>query len=479
MTDPLPDPKPATEAGRGLVLGGCRLERILGTGGMGEVWLARQLSLDRPVAVKILSPRLARDANYVHQFQREATLAARINSRFVVQTFDAGFEQRFAYVVMELLEGVTLEQRVRTLGALREASALNLLLHAAKGLAAAHQLGLVHRDIKPANVFVQKKGPAKILDFGLVQAQGEPSGLTEAGTVMGTPHYMSPEQCAGLSATPLSDLYSLGASLYMALTKRPPFTAESSIAVMRMQLDEAPRPLRELRPEISPETEALVLRLLAKEPKERPPSAADLAREAEARIRVLAGSPAGGTVIEQQPAPPGVPATQKNPQRRLVLAGAGAVALLALAALFLWPPRRQPTFGAFETRTVTTRFSTLEARIVPLDTASGPGGVLEIVIKPRPGLFLSGAHGQGHGKHRVAEYGIDLDPSPPIKTEVAELDLPEIRSERNIRVRLSLDARARRGRFPIRIVHRYQAGEPGGVLFPPDKMELTIEAILE
>jgi hypothetical protein len=476
------DAKSPAEIGPGIVLGGCRLERPVGAGGMGQVWLARQLSLDRTVAVKILSPDLARDPEYVQRFRREATHAAKITSSYVVQTYDAVEERGLAFIVMEFLEGRTLEERLKQKGPLAEAQALHVLLQGAKGLSAAHDLGLVHRDVKPANMFLQKKGPIKLLDFGLVHAEGEMTHLTSPGTVMGTPDYMSPEQCEGKPATAVSDLYSLGATAYAALAGRPPFRGASPVAVLRMHLDTEPRSLRELRPEIGESTEALIRRLMAKDPVDRPQRALDVAHEAEVLIRCLAGSPPKGSLP--------TPHVERRPFRlsRLLtkfgrggwILGAAVVFVLLVGGLWFLLGGRHAGIRATELDPLVTRFYTIRARVVPGDGASPQSGTLELVITPKPGLVLSAAHGESHGhKHRVAEYGMDLSPASAVKLETTELLIPEIRTTTTLRAKFSVPRDVRPGRYPVRIIHRYQAGEIGGTLFDADRMEMTIEVVVE
>lgn len=474
--------KSPAEIGPGLVLGGCRLERSVGAGGMGQVWLARQLSLDRTVALKILSPDLARDSEYVHRFRREATHAAKIRSSYVVQTYDVAEERGLAFIVMEFLEGRTLDERLKEKGPLAEAQGLHVLLQGAKGLAAAHDLGLVHRDVKPANIFLQKKGPIKLLDFGLVHAEGEMTHLTSPGTVMGTPDYMSPEQCEGKPATAVSDLYSLGATAYAALAGAAPFRGATPVAVLRMHLDVEPRALRELRPDVGVPTETLIRRLMAKDPAARPKRALDVAQEAEGLIRSLAGSPAKGTLPSAQVGrgPVLVSAALKKVGRRgWIGGGAALVVFLAIGLLFLATGGRAG-IRASELDPLVTRFYTLRARVVPKDGSPPQIGTLEFMITPKPGLVLSAAHGESHGhKHKVAEYGMDLSPASGITLETTELLPPEIRTTTTLRAGFTVARDVRPGRYPVRIIHRYQAGEVGGTLFEADRMEMTVVVIVE
>lgn len=469
---------PALEAG--MILGGCRLERPLGAGGMGEVWLARQLSLDRRVAVKVLPAEFARDPAFVQRFRREALLAARVRSPYVVETYDAAVERGFAFIVMEYLDGETLNDRIREGKPLGEVRALHLLLQAARGLQAAHEVGLVHRDVKPANIFIQKKGPSKLLDFGLAQDRGEDDSLTEPGVVMGTPNYMSPEQCDGKPATPLSDLYSLGVSLYAALAGRPPFIAGTAIAVMRLHLDRDPKPLREVRPDLSAQTEDLLRALLEKDPALRPASAHVVARDADRRIHELAGSPLEGTAVRQKAAPSAGP-TARNRRGFRALAAIGALGMTAALVVLLFvllrsAPELRPSEGA----SVSTRFLTLSVRVV-LDASRGPDrGILEITIVPKPSLYLSSAYGESHGhKHRMAEFGVDIYPSGPVQLDRTQINPPEIRSPYTAQVGFSVAPEGRRGKHPVKVAYRYQAMESGASVFEPDKLEIVAEVIYE
>lgn len=464
----------------GAILGGCRLDRPLGAGGMGEVWLARQLSLDRSVAVKVLPAELARDPAFADRFRREALLAAKVRSPYVVETHDAAVDGGLAFIVMEFLEGETLMERIQGGRPMGEARALQILLHAARGLHAAHEAGLVHRDVKPANIFLQKKGPAKLLDFGLAQTCGQESGLTEPGVVMGTPHFMSPEQCEGAPAGPPSDLYSLGASLYAALAGRPPFTAETAVAVMRLHLDREPERLRALRPDVSLETENLVLRLLEKDPASRPASALAVAREADRRIHALAGSPLDGTAVQPRQS---ARANAAPGRRRSVAAWAvaGVFAAVATIGLLLWGLNRSvPEVRPGDPATTSSRFLTLSVRTLPDASRGAEYGTLEITVRPKPGLYLSSSHGESHGhKHGLAEFGIDLSAPAEVRLDRSEINLPEIRATYAARVAFRIDAQGGAGRYPVKVAFRYQAMESAASIYEPDKVELSAEVLYE
>src|SRR5438874_379585 len=260
-----------TEMGVGsIATGRYRLERPLGHGGMASVYEARDTGLDRAVAVKVLAENLAGDEELRTRFLREARLAARLSHPNVVNVFDAGEDEGRPYIVMELVEGATLAGR----GPVPAEEARGLALQAARGLAHAHQAGLVHRDIKPGNLLLRRDGTLKIADFGIARA-AETTALTQAGTVLGTAAYLAPEQALGEEVTAAADVYSLGAVLYELLTGRPPFEFDSLADLAEQQRRMAITPVRELASDAPPELEDLVMRCLARNPAYRP-SAAEL-----------------------------------------------------------------------------------------------------------------------------------------------------------------------------------------------------------
>ncbi len=272
----------------GVILGGIRIDSLLGRGAMGEVYLAQQVSLKRPVAVKRIAEHLLGNEDAIGRFAREAQCVARIQSPHVVAVHDfmrvkddQGVEH--GLLVMELVDGGS---SLRALLANRGQSfdwrtASALILHAAEGLAAAAEHGVVHRDIKPDNIMVTRKGVAKLADFGLAKSV-DSSAMTLEGTVMGTPLYLPPEACRGHAVDARGDLYSLGCTWFHLLAGRPPFQAASTVALLRAHLDDAPPDLRSLAPSVPEAIAALVHRLLAKDPAQRLPSAQALVDELHA-----------------------------------------------------------------------------------------------------------------------------------------------------------------------------------------------------
>ena len=246
----------------------------LGKGGMGVVYRARDRQLDEVVALKLLRPEaLATDPTLIERFKLEIKLARRITHRNVLRTHDFGETGGVPFISMEYLEGVTLKDLVRSRGALPLGVGLSIAKQMCHGLGAAHETGVVHRDIKPQNMLIlPETGELKIMDFGISRVSSvEPgtSGLTTAGTVMGTPDYMPPEQAQGKQADFRSDIYSLAVVFFEAFTGKLPFKGENPMAVVVAHIQQLPPKPRSVNPKLSPELEALILKGLAKDPAKR------------------------------------------------------------------------------------------------------------------------------------------------------------------------------------------------------------------
>jgi eukaryotic-like serine/threonine-protein kinase len=268
----------ASGAAGSLVAGRYRLERELGSGGMASVHLARDEELERQVAIKLLAVALSADPAFRERFLREAKLAARLSHPNVVSVFDTGEHEGRPFIVMEWVDGETVADLLHRQGALPVGEALAIARQAAAGLAHAHAAGLVHRDVKPHNLLLTGDGAVKIADFGIARA-AELTGLTEAGTVLGTAAYLAPEQFAGEVVNEAADVYGLGAVVYQMLAGRPPRRVESLDDLARIRADEPITPLRELRPEVPTAIDAAVMRALAVRPADRQADAARLGRE--------------------------------------------------------------------------------------------------------------------------------------------------------------------------------------------------------
>ncbi len=270
-----------------------RLDEPLGGGGMGTVYRATHLLIERAVAVKVLSQRFVGDETAQQRFRREARASGRMQHPNAVTVNDFGAtEDGWLYIVMELLEGQTLRDLLAREAPLDPARAVSFMLQACAAVGAAHDAGLIHRDLKPANIFIEQRpnlaAVVKVLDFGVAKFAVEEHDddfqtLTQVGAIIGTPRYMSPEQCSGVAPlTPASDVYSLGIILYEMLTGAVPFTADTFLAVALKQVSEPPRPPSEIVASTPVAIEKVVLHALAKNPADRPADANELRRELHA-----------------------------------------------------------------------------------------------------------------------------------------------------------------------------------------------------
>ncbi len=237
----------------------------IGGGGMADVWLAEDSHLQRRIALKVLHRRFAQDHEFVMRFQREAESAAGLQHPNIVSVFDRGEWEGTYYIAMQYIEGPTLKQLIDSGITLEQAVAVIRQVLQAAGYA--HRQGIVHRDLKPQNVIVDPEGKAVVTDFGIARAGV--SEITQTGSVMGTPHYLSPEQAQGFEVTAVSDLYSVGVMLYEALTGRVPFEGESAVAVAMKQVSQMPQRPSSIQPRVSPALDAVVMRALEKDPGQR------------------------------------------------------------------------------------------------------------------------------------------------------------------------------------------------------------------
>ena len=262
-----------------------RIESPVASGGMATVWRAIDEVLGRPVAVKVLHDRLARDRDVLARFRREAVAAARLSHPAVVRVFDTGDEEGLSYIVLELSEGRTLRDVVEREAPLPPARAVAIVRTALHGLAHAHRLGVVHRDVKPGNILLDGNGHVKVTDFGIAKAAFT-EDLTTTGNLIGTVRYLAPEQVEGGPIDARADLYSAGIVLYELLTGRAPFEAETNLAAATMRLTEDPPPPGALRSGIPRALDAAVMRALERDPDRRYQSAEEMSAALE---RVVPG----------------------------------------------------------------------------------------------------------------------------------------------------------------------------------------------
>jgi serine/threonine protein kinase len=253
----------------GTKLGSYEIEILLGRGGMGVVYKARQVSLNRPVALKILPPALSSDPSYIKRFQREAQAVAKLSHPNIVQIHDIAHENDLHFFSMEHIEGQTLDDLLREKGKLEVNEAIKIIAQAAEGIEHAHENGILHRDIKPSNMILNQRGDVKVMDFGLARMSGEGSRLTQSGTLMGTLDYMSPEQCRGEELDEQTDIYSLGVVLYEMLTDRLPFEAPNEAALIHKIINEESAEVTSVNPNVPSRLNDVVSRALSKTREDR------------------------------------------------------------------------------------------------------------------------------------------------------------------------------------------------------------------
>ncbi|MBK9179855.1 MAG: Stk1 family PASTA domain-containing Ser/Thr kinase [Acidimicrobiales bacterium] len=279
-----------------------QVTRQLGRGGMADVYLAHDQLLERPVAVKVLFPEYAADPAFVERFRREAQAAANLNHPNIVGVYDWGQQGGTYFIVMEYVDGRSLADILRADGPLPPNTCADIADQVAAALGFAHRNGVVHRDVKPGNALITPAGHVKVADFGIARAlNAGDDGLTRAGLVMGTATYFSPEQAQGLAVDQRSDLYSLGVVMYECLTGYPPFAGDTAVAIAYQHVQQPPVPLRQVDVSVPPGLEAVVLKLLAKNPVDRYATADDLRgdlkrfREGRAVLADPALTPGGAT----------------------------------------------------------------------------------------------------------------------------------------------------------------------------------------
>src|SRR5215211_937890 len=258
-----------------VVDGRYRILGRIGSGGMADVYSAEDTHLGREVALKVLHRRFAQDVEFVERFRREAKSAASLSHPNVVGIFDRGEHEGTYYIAMECLTGRTLKDVILQEAPLGQERAIDFGIQVLQAAGFAHRRGVIHRDFKPHNVIVDDQGHAKVTDFGIARAGA--SEMTETGSIMGTAQYLSPEQAQGHAVTAASDLYSIGVMLYELLAGRLPFEGDSAVAVALKHLSQPPPPLSQLRPDVDPGLESVVMAALAKQPEQRWQSAEEFA----------------------------------------------------------------------------------------------------------------------------------------------------------------------------------------------------------
>lgn len=353
----------------GTKLGPYEIQSLIGAGGMGEVYRAHDSRLDRTVAIKVLPASFSADRERLQRFAQEARAAAALNHPNILSIFDIGEEQGAPYVVSELLEGETLRERLRS-GALPVRRVIDYATQVTRGLAAAHEKGIVHRDLKPENLFLTNDGRVKILDFGLAKltrpeahdGSGDAPTVqmaTEAGVVMGTAGYMSPEQVRGKPADHRSDIFSFGAILYEMISGKRAFHGETSADTMSAILKEETPELSETARNVPPGLERIVRHCLEKHPSQRFQSAGDLAFDLEALTEISTSSKSGAQAAVEQ-------VRSENSRRGLAVAAGVIVIAAAMLGLGWWLGRGNGTAVPAEYQQITFRTGSIgNARFTP------------------------------------------------------------------------------------------------------------------
>jgi serine/threonine protein kinase/WD40 repeat protein len=249
----------------GKLFGGCRIERLIGRGGMGAVYLATQLNLDRPVAVKVIAPDILDDDESLQRLSREAKIVANLSHPNIVQLHFTGKEFNYPYLVMEYVDGQSLGVLLRSIGKISVSAACDVILQCGFALEAAAAVGVVHRDIKPDNILITPDGRVKVTDFGLARRSNDSARLTLTGQSLGTPHYMSPEQCEGHSMDIRSDIYSLGITFWQCLAGFLPFDGETPFAILMKQVHEKLPDIRVVSPDVPKEVAEIIAAMTAKD----------------------------------------------------------------------------------------------------------------------------------------------------------------------------------------------------------------------
>jgi eukaryotic-like serine/threonine-protein kinase len=481
-------------AGNTLVDGRYRILRRIGSGGMADVYCAEDGHLGRQVAIKVLHRRFAQDQEFVERFRREAKSAAGLNHPNVVGVFDRGEHEGTYYIAMEFLTGRTLKDIVSADAPLSQERVIDLGTQILEAAGFAHRHGVIHRDFKPHNVIVDEQGHAKVTDFGIARAGA--SEMTETGSIMGTAQYLSPEQAQGHAVTATSDIYSIGVMLYEMLAGRLPFEGDSAVAVALKHLSEPPTPISQLRPDVHPALEAVVMAALAKDPTQRWQSAEDLAAALEAaRAQIEAGHNGGQDtaafapipmpaddataatqlVPEAAPTPAPVAAPREERERRwpwftiglLTLALIGALLYLVLSGALATEQKDVPRVtgkqlvaaralmerAGFEVETERVRSSQPFDQVVDQDPNPGEqadeGSTVTLEVSDGPGDVLVPAVAnlrQGQAIRELEDAGlkvtVDTEFSDRVKEEFAIRTVPREGEEvtKGTRVRLLVSA---------------------------------------
>ena len=318
----------------GREVAGYRIIRLIGVGGMGRVYRALDTQLGRDVAIKFVSTAVMKDPKLVERFEREVRILEKINHPNVAHIYGQGVLDGIPYFIMEYVEGVSLARLLRDGKKLPGKRCLDLLVEAARGLEAVFKQGVVHRDIKPSNLMIDATDHLKVLDFGVARRLDEDRHLTTARSILGTPRFMSPEQAVGADTDHRSDIYSLGVTFYTLFAGRAPFDSDDPAELRRLHVVEDPPQLSELNPRVPAAIEAVIHRMMAKSPADRPGSYEELIRDLHrARLGTTPAPPRAASVVSREGARQAASVWWRGRPRWLVPAAGGAGAVLLGAVL--------------------------------------------------------------------------------------------------------------------------------------------------
>ena len=370
----------------GKVIAGYRIEERVGRGGMGVVYRAEHLNLRRRAAIKIIAPDLAESEGFRERFTREARIAAALQHPNIVTVYDAGEVDGILYLAMQYIEGNDLSAMLRKDGRLRPYRAIDVCRQVASALDAAHAMGLIHRDVKPANVLIEGR-TAFLTDFGLTKRMdGTHTELTRAGDVVGTIHYVAPEQIEGNQVSARSDVYSLGCLLYHCLTGQVPFSRDTDVAVIYAHLSEPPPKLTALRPELAKGLDGVIAKALDKSPDRRFPTCTDLINAARGVIDAAGPLDTSAPRAPREPGVSGVPGSETDREVGEAIEGMRDAAAAAR--------RPRVLLGGVDANTRAVARMALGDRVEVIETGHG-GGLVERAREERPDLVILDYAGAG------------------------------------------------------------------------------------
>lgn len=380
------------------VIGDYEILREIGRGGMGVVYKAHERALRRTVALKVLPSNISADIAFVKRFEREARFAASLNHPNIVSIYTVGKYEDIRYISMEYVKGKTLTALIREAGRLSITRALEITLQAADALAAAHKVEMVHRDVKPDNIMIDESGRVKVMDFGLARGLHSTTQLTAQGTVVGTPRYMSPEQCEGQKPDHRSDIYSLGVVVFEMLTGQTPYSAETPLALMRQIVDTPLPSIQEISADVPPQICSIIYKMTAKRPEDRYENAELVCEDIRAYLE--GARPQNATPMDKMtdvltpsagtPTPPSAPASvTPTPvpvpidRGKYALIGAVAALLVVVAVLAAWILRSGSAPPEQVLRVVTTP-AAIEQAPTPVPTMPPPAPPREVAPPEGP-----------------------------------------------------------------------------------------------